>query len=75
MPQTADEVLTSALSLPANERGKVAASLIESLDDQVDNGADEAWAVEIRRRIDEVDEGQVKLIPWDEARRVIRDER
>lgn len=75
MPHTADDVLTNALSLTAEERGKVAASLIESLDEQVDDGADEAWAAEIRRRLDEIDAGKVELIPWEEARRIIRGDR
>jgi len=75
MPHTADDVLSNALSLTAEERGKVAASLIESLDEQVDDGADQAWAAEIRRRLDEIDAGHVTLIPWEEARRLIRGDR
>jgi putative addiction module component (TIGR02574 family) len=75
MPHTAEDVLANALSLTAEERGKVAASLIESLDEQVDDGADEAWAAEIRRRLDEIDAGKVELIPWEEARRIIRGDR
>ena len=75
MSHTAEDVLTNALSLTAEERGKVAATLIESLDEQVDDGADEAWADEIQRRLDEIDAGKVQLIPWDEARRIIRGDR
>jgi putative addiction module component (TIGR02574 family) len=75
MSHTAEDVLTNALSLTAEERGKVAATLIESLDEQVDDGADEAWAAEIQRRLDEIDAGKVQLIPWDEARRIIRGDR
>ncbi len=75
MPHTAEDVLADALSLSPGERGKVVASLIQSLDDQVDDDADAAWAVEIQRRLDEIDAGKVKLVPWDEARRTIRGER
>ena len=75
MSHTAEDVLTNALSLTAEERGKVAATLIESLDEQVDDGADEAWAAEIQRRLDEIDAGKVQLIPWEEARRIIRGDR
>ena len=75
MSHTAEDVLTNALSLTAEERGKVAATLIESLDEQVDDGADEAWAAEIQRRLDEIDAGKAQLIPWDEARRIIRGDR
>ena len=75
MSHTAEDVLANALSLTAEERGKVAATLIESLDEQVDDGSDEAWAAEIQRRLDEIDAGKVQLIPWDEARRIIRGDR
>jgi len=75
MSHTAEDVLTNALSLTAEERGKVAATLIESLEERVDDSADEAWAVEIQRRLDEIDSGKVQLIPWEKARRIIRGER
>ena len=29
---------------------------------------DALWAPEIRRRIEEIDSGRVKMIPWDEAK-------
>jgi putative addiction module component (TIGR02574 family) len=75
MSHTAEDVLTSALSLSAEERGKVAATLIGSLDEQVDEGADEAWATEVQRRLAEIDTGKVQLILWEEARRIIRGDR
>ena len=30
-----------------------------------------AWQVEIERRIREIDDGTVKMIPWDQARTMI----
>lgn len=58
-----------ALKLPAEARADLAASLIESLDDSApDAGVEEAWAVEIERRLAEVDSGAVKPIPWHVAR-------
>ena len=42
-------------------------ALIESLDGKVDTGVDEAWRVEIERRISEIDRGEVQLIPGDEV--------
>jgi putative addiction module component (TIGR02574 family) len=41
--------------------------LIESLDGEADTGVDEAWRVEIDRRIGEIDRGDVQLIPGDEV--------
>jgi putative addiction module component (TIGR02574 family) len=41
---------------------------MESLDEQVDEDAEAAWAKEIARRLEEVDSGKVATIPWAEAR-------
>jgi putative addiction module component (TIGR02574 family) len=49
----------------------LAGSLLESLDDTVDSSAEEEWSREIARRIEELDSGKVKPIPWAEARRQI----
>jgi putative addiction module component (TIGR02574 family) len=66
------ELLRDALSLPAEARAALIDSLIESLDVEVDPNAEEAWREEIHRRLQEIDSGAVKMIPWDEARRVLR---
>jgi len=42
-------------------------SLIESLDGPPDEGADEAWRVEIERRIGQIERGEVELIPGEEV--------
>jgi hypothetical protein len=34
-----------------------------------DESAEEAWRAEVRRRIEQIDSGAVRMIPWDEARR------
>ena len=63
------EVLQAALSLPESDRAEIAASLIHSLESEADADADEAWAEEIRRRLDAIDKGEVQLIPWDDVMR------
>lgn len=78
MTTRAQKVLDEALALAPDERADVAASLLDSLDGQVDEGAEEAWAREIERRIGEVEAGVVKTIPWSEARQrilALRDDR
>lgn len=65
------KVLEEAMSLPADERADLAVTLMESLDGTEDEGAEEAWALEIERRIREVESGAVKTIPWSEARKQI----
>ncbi len=68
MKQDLAEILNEALKLPADARAALAGTLIDSLDDSVDADAESAWETEIARRLREIDEGEVKLIPWAEAR-------
>jgi len=71
MTEEVEKLLKQALGLPNEARAALAASLIESLDEEVDEDAEAAWAVEIARRIEEVGSGAVRMIPWPEARRMI----
>ena len=71
MAPDAQEILDAALKLNDQEKAAIAASLIESLDPEYDEGCDEAWAAEIAKRMREIDNGEVKTIPWSEARRMI----
>ncbi len=68
MPREAAEVLRDALALPVEARAALVDTLIDSLDPTVEAGAEEAWRLEIRRRLDEIDRGAVELIPWEEVR-------
>lgn len=63
------ELLKHALTLPERERAELAASLIDSLDPTVDADSEQAWQKEIVRRLEEVESGKVKMVPWDEVRR------
>ena len=69
MPRDAAEILKDALALPIEARAALIDSLVDSLDTEVVEDAEEAWREEIRRRLQEIDSGAVKLIPWAEARR------
>jgi putative addiction module component (TIGR02574 family) len=71
MTPDVSELLKKALALPPEARAALAGSLLESLDDTVDSSAEEEWSREIARRIEELDSGKVKPIPWAEARRQI----
>lgn len=66
------DLLSDALELPLDERAKLAAEIIESLDPGTEENVDEAWSKEIERRIAEVDSGAVQMIPWEEARKIIQ---
>ncbi len=65
----AKHLLDEALQLPAEARAALAAELIQSLDPQVDEDAEAAWSTEIRKRLDRLDAGVAKTVPWAEARR------
>ena len=74
MTQTAADLLVQALLLPDQERGDVAARLIDSLDPGADEDAEAAWSAEIQKRIEELRSGTVKPLSWEEARRQIMDD-
>jgi putative addiction module component (TIGR02574 family) len=67
MNTQSQQILRSALALPESDRAEIAASLIHSLDTETDEDVDAAWAVEIQRRIASIDNGEVKLVPWDDV--------
>jgi len=66
--QEAQELLKKALALPDKERADLAGSLIDSLDDTVDENAEAAWQEEIVRRLEDVRSGKVKTISWNDVR-------
>ena len=68
MTQQASELLQKALSLSEEERAELAASLLESLDATVDQAGEAAWNEEIARRIDDLESGKAKTIPWEVVR-------
>ncbi|MCP5110246.1 MAG: addiction module protein [bacterium] len=72
MPREAAELLKDALSLPSEARAALADSLLESLDGEVDEDAEDAWRKEIRRRLHEIDSGAVELISWQDAERRLK---
>jgi putative addiction module component (TIGR02574 family) len=66
------EVLREALALPSEERAALVESLIASLDDAADDGVEQAWNEEIDHRIQQIDRGDISLIPLEAARRRLR---
>jgi len=75
MNADSQELLRSALTLPESERAEIAATLIHSLDATADEDVDSSWAEEIQRRIESIDKGDVKLIPWDAVMQEMRERR
>ena len=65
MVRNTEAILIEALQLPLQERIALASRLLASLDDKVDEGVDEAWGDEVKKRLDDIDNGKVKMIPWE----------
>jgi putative addiction module component (TIGR02574 family) len=75
MSHATSQLLEQALRLSDQERGDLAARLIDRLDSVPDDDdVDTAWADEIRARLDDLDHGRVRPVSWAEARRLIAEE-
>ena len=68
MSRDTAEILKQALTLPAEAHAVLADSLLESLDEDVDPGAEAAWQAEIKRRVAQLESRSVPTIPWSEVR-------
>jgi putative addiction module component (TIGR02574 family) len=72
MAEDAADLLTHALKLPPAARAALADSLIDSLDTEVDEDAEEAWRSEIALRVPDLDSDAVQTIAWNEVRARLR---
>jgi putative addiction module component (TIGR02574 family) len=74
MAPLAEKLLQEALALPEDARVDLAEALLESVEHEpADEGVEEAWSAEARRRLEEVRSGAVKPVPWEEAEKQIFD--
>jgi putative addiction module component (TIGR02574 family) len=62
------ELFAKASILSEKERATLAGLLIESLESETDPDVEEAWRVEIERRLAELDSGAVETVPWEVVR-------
>jgi putative addiction module component (TIGR02574 family) len=72
MTQKSQVVLEEALKLSPNERAAVAEQLIASLEEAPDTAVEQAWQEEVQQRLQQVERGEVKTIPWEEVQRRLR---
>ena len=63
MAATNDRVIEEVLSLPADIRLSLVQKLLMSLNLPIDEEIDRLWADEAERRVSQIEEGKVKLIP------------
>ena len=67
-----DKVVDEALLLPADERIGLVEKVIASLNLPARPEIDRMWAAEAERRVEEIDQGEAKLIPGDSVFAKIR---
>lgn len=68
MARSARELFEEAMRLEPEERATLMRLLIENLDAESEEGVEDAWRVEIERRMAELDSNSVQTIPWEEVR-------
>jgi len=66
-----DELFEAAMRLTADERSQLATRILEITWDEVEReeGYEEAWEAEIRRRLDDINSGRVNAVPWETVKR------
>ena len=68
MSTDAKELLDQALELSEEERAALAGWLIESLEEEAEEGVEAAWRGEIERRVKELNSDAVDPVPWEVVR-------
>ena len=61
------EILKSALSLKVRDRATLAEKLLASLEEITEEEAEQLWAEEAERRLNEYRAGRAKAVPADEV--------
>ena len=69
---TAEKLYQHALALPSETRVALTERLVASLADDVPAEIQRAHIDEVRKRIAQVESGEVRLIPGDEASALVR---
>lgn len=72
---SAEKVLEEALTLDDKDRARVAHELLQSLDGADESDTAEAWTDELRRRLQEIEDGTVELVGLDELKRRMAERR
>lgn len=64
---TSEEIFRDAMALPPEARAELTERLVKSLAQDISPEITSAQLAEVRRRIAQVESGEVELIPGDEA--------
>ena len=69
MNPTVDELVAQTERLPVADRELLLDRLRLTLPQAIDPEIEAAWIEEAERRLDAVDRGEMRSIPWDEAKK------
>ena len=69
-----DDLISEAVSLPVEIRLQLVERLLQSLNPSYKD-IDELWAIEVERRVSEIEKGEVKTVPGDEVFQKLCDRR
>jgi putative addiction module component (TIGR02574 family) len=69
---TVDQIVEEARQLPREQIAELVDRLTLSLHETMDSSLEESWKVETRRRIAEIEKGEVQGIPGDEVSARVR---
>jgi putative addiction module component (TIGR02574 family) len=67
MAETAKDLESEVLQLPAAARARLAERLLASLDTEADPQNEELWLAEAERRLNELESGLAKGVPADQV--------
>ena len=67
MTRAAKDIVKAAIRLPESERVEVVEQLLVSLD-STEEDVDKAWAAEVERRSQQIKEGTVRPVRWQEVK-------
>ena len=68
MATPVEDLFRRASYLDQNDRATLAGLLLDSLEPEVDKDIESAWLGEIERRIQDLDAGDVDLVPWEDIK-------
>ncbi len=73
MSAVVENIVAQALRMPPKDRAIIVERLISSLDTEVDWDVEVAWQQEVQRRIEEIDNGEVVCLPWEQVLQRLRE--
>lgn len=67
MGMATDKLLKKALLFPADERARLVEKLLQSLNHPTEAGVNRLWVEEAERRVSQIEDGKVELIPGEQV--------